>query len=114
MIENINIRALSDSGKMEKLIEVLDTLINQVKCIDDEILKRLVEKKLMIVRKELNDLGRVSIDLTMNDVEFLSELSRKLYEVFPSNRRLDLIMWKIGNKLVERRKNMEYAMEEKE
>ena len=114
MIENINIRALSDSGKMEKLIEVLDTLINQVKCIDDEILKRLVEKKLMIVRKELNDLGRVSIDLTMNDVEFLSELSGQLYKVFPSNRRLDLIMWKIRNKLEEREKNMKCAMEEKE
>ena len=27
MNENINIRALSDAGKMEKLIEVLDTLI---------------------------------------------------------------------------------------
>lgn len=114
MIENINIRALSDSGKMEKLIEVLDTLINQVKCIDDEILKRLVEKKLMIVRKELNDLGRVSIDLTMNDVEFLSELLGQLYELFPSNRRLDLIMWKIRNKLEERKKNMKCAMEEKE
>ena len=114
MIENINIRALSDSGKMEKLIEVLDTLINQVKCIDDEILKRLVEKKLMIVRKELNDLGRVSIDLTMNDVEFLSELSGQLHKVFPSNRRLDLIMWKIRNKLEERKKNMKCAMEEKE
>ena len=113
MNENINIRALSDSGKMENLIEVLDTLINQVKCIDDEILKRLVKKKLMIVRKELNDLGRVSIELTINDVEFLKELSEKLYKVFPSNRRLDLIMWKIGTKLEERRKNMECAMEEK-
>lgn len=114
MNENINIRALSDSGKMEKLIEVLDNLINQVKYIDDEILKRLVEKKLMIVRKELSDLGKVSIDLTINDAEFLSELAGKLYEVFPSNRRLDLIMWKIGNKLEERRKNMECAINGKE
>ena len=114
MNEDINIRALSDAGKMEKLIEVLDTLINQLKCIDDEILKRLVEKKLMIVRKELNDLGKVSIDLTINDAKFLSELAGKLYEVFPSNRRLDLIMWKIGNKLEERRKNMECAINGKE
>ena len=114
MNEDINIRALSDAGKMEKLIEVLDTLINQLKCIDDEMLKRLVEKKLMIVRKELNDLGKVSIELTINDVEFLSELSRKLYKVFPGNRRLDLIMWKIGNKLEERRKNMECAINGKE
>lgn len=114
MNEDINIRALSDAGKMEKLIEVLDTLINQLKCIDDEILKRLVEKKLMIVRKELSDLGKVSIDLTINDAEFLSELAGKLYEVFPSNRRLDLIMWKIGNKLEERRKNMECAINGKE
>lgn len=114
MNEDINIRALSDAGKMEKLIEVLDTLINQLKCIDDEILKRLVEKKLMVVRKELNDLGKVSIDLTINDAEFLSELSGRLYEVFPSNRRLDLIMWKIGQKLEERRKNMECAINGKE
>lgn len=114
MNEDINIRALSDTGKMENLIEVLDTLINQLKCIDDEILKRLVEKKLMIVRKELNDLGKVSIDLTINDAEFLSELAGKLYEVFPSNRRLDLIMWKIGNKLEERKKNMECAINGKE
>lgn len=114
MNENINTRALSDSGKMEKLIEVLDTLINQVKYIDDEILKRLVEKKLMIVRKELSDLGKVSIELTINDAEFLSELSGKLYEVFPSNRRLDLIMWKVGTKLEERRKNMECAVNGKE
>lgn len=114
MNENINIRDLSDAGKMESLIEVLGTLINQVKCIDDEILKRLVEKKLMIVRKELSDLGKVSIELTINDVEFLSELSGKLYEVFSSNRRLDLIMWKIGNKLEERRKNMECAINGKE
>lgn len=114
MNENINIRALSDEGKMENLIEVLDTLINQLKCIDDEILKRLVEKKLMIVRKELNDLGKVSIELTINDAEFLLELSRKLHEVFPSNRRLDLIMWKIGNKLEERRENMECAINGKE
>ena len=114
MNEDINIRALSDAGKMEKLIEVLDTLINQLKCIDDEILKRLVEKKLMIMRKELSDLGKVSIELTINDAEFLSELSGKLYEVFPSNRRLDLIMWKIGNKLEERRKNMERVVNGKE
>lgn len=114
MNEDINIRALSDTGKMEKLIEVLDTLINQLKCIDDEILKRLVEKKLMIVRQELNDLGKVSIDLTINDAEFLSELAGKLYEVFPSNRRLDLIMWKIGHKLEERKKNMERVVNGKE
>lgn len=114
MNENINIRALSDSGKMEKLIEVLDTLINQIKCIDDEILKRLVEKKLMVVRKELSDLGKVSIELTINDAEFLSELSGKLYEVFPNNRRLDLIMWKIGTRLEERRKHMECVVNDKE
>ena len=114
MNEDINIRALSDAGKMEKLIKVLDTLINQLKCIDDEILKRLVEKKLMIVRKELNDLGKVSIDLTINDAEFFVRASEKLYEVFPSNRRLDLIMWKIGKKLEERRKNMECAINGKE
>ena len=107
MNENIDIIASSDAGKMENLIEVLDTLINQLKCIDDEILKRLVEMKLMILKKELSDLGKVSIELTINDAEFLSELAGKLYEVFPSNRRLDLIMWKIGNKLEERRKNME-------
>ena len=103
MNENINIRALSDAGKMEKLIEVLDTLTNQLKCIDDEILKRLVEKKLMIVRKELNDLGKVSIDLTINDVEFLSEFVKSCIRYFQRNRRLDLIMWKIGNKLEERK-----------
>lgn len=114
MNENINIRGISDATTMENLIEVLDTVINQLKCIDDEILKRLVEKKLMIVRKELNDLGKVSIDLTINDAEFLSELAGKLYEVFPSNRRLDLIMWKIGQKLEERRKNMECAINGKE
>lgn len=114
MNEDINIRALSDAGKMEKLIEVLDTLINQLKCIDDEILKRLVEKKLMIVRKELNDLGKVSIDLTINDAEFLSELSGKLYEVFPNNRRLDIIMWKIGQKLEQRREDMEDVVNGKE
>lgn len=101
MNENINIRGISDATTMESLIEVLDTLINQLKCIDGEILKRLVEKKLMIVRKELSDLGKVSIELTINDAELLSELSRKLYEVFLINRRLDLIMWKIGNKLEE-------------
>lgn len=114
MNEDINIRALSDAGKMEKLIEVLDTLINQVNCIDDEILKRLVEKKLMIIRRELNDLGKVSIELTINDVDFLSEFVKKLYKVSPRNRRLDLIMWKIGNKLEERRKNMECAINGKE
>lgn len=113
MNENINIRGISDATTMESLIEVLDTLINQLKCIDDEILKRLVEKKLMIVRKELSDLGKVSIELTINDAELLSELSGKLYEVFPSNRRLDL-MWKIGNKLEERGKNMECAINGKE
>jgi len=114
MNENIDIRALSDSGKMKKLIEVLDTLINQVNCIDDEILKRLVEKKLMIIRRELNDLGKVSIELTINDVDFLSEFVKKLYKVSPRNRRLDLIMWKIGNKLEERRKNMECVINAKE
>ena len=114
MNENINIRGISDATTMGKLIEVLDTLINEVKCIDDEILKRLVEKKLMIVRKELNDLGKVSIDLTISDVEFLLKLSGQLYKVSPSNRRLNLIMWKIGQKLEERRKNMECAINGKE
>ena len=114
MNENINIRGISDATTMGSLIEVLDTLINQLKYIDDEILKRLVEKKLMIVRQELNDLGKVSIELTINDAEFLLELPRKLYKVFPSNRRLDLITWKIGQKLEERRKNMKCAVEEKE
>lgn len=114
MNENIDIRGISDATTMGKLIEVLDTLINQLKCIDDEILKRLVEKKLMIVRKELNDLGKVSIDLTINDVEFLLKLSGRLYKVFPSNPRLNLIMWKIDQKLEERRKNMECAINGKE
>ena len=112
--ECVDIRGISDAATMEKLIDVLDKLVNQTKCIKDEKLKRLVEMKLMVLRKELSDLGKVSIDLTISDAELLSNLSGKLYEVFPSNRRLDLIMWKIGKKLEERRKNMECAINGKE